>query len=704
MTRPLSFFLLLLVAVASADPSALSDVIELLKNLKTKAKQQQEQELALYTKFEHWCGRSTQSLDKAISKEKADIVVREGRISSLTAKIEALTEDLRKLDEKVLKLVGDGETAQSQRDSENNLYQEESASLQSTIKALQDAVALVSKAQSDTNSFVQVKKQVSIVLAMVGQKASPQQRSLLQDVQNQENDPAVDRAGHVKEYSFKSEGVINMLKDLKLKFEDELREKDRLETESKNEFTLQADARAKTKKSTEDLIEEKNLAKEASNAALAGARSDLDNLKVNLATDSESLRDTTISCRTKADEWSERQKIYQQEHQAVDTAISVLAKVTGLRTDAPENPVLPPSPAASFLQIGVNPRVANAVQTLRLEARSVHSRQLEQLAKDVEKHGDGPFDQVVNAIQKMIFQLKDEQTKEDEHKHWCDQEVSKTDNSLDDKNQHLVGLSAEIDAATATQEKLSNDITEDRESVTTWENHMAEATEIRQIGKKENREAIEDAQNTQTAIANAIAVLTEFYKKSGHIPGDSFLQKDPVEVKAVELKVTPETWSASYSGQGSNILVMLETLAADYAKMESTTRAQEDQDQKEFEEVSRQADIEKTRLDEEIERKSQQVTQLKAKERDLRKDHKRVSDEVHYTEVYKKDLEKPCQAATAPNGYDDRKAAREKEIQALGEAQKSLQTAFAKDADASVAETGFLARKRHGSGVVMRPN
>merc|ERR1712227_344141 len=93
---------------------------------------------------------------------------------------------------------------------------------------------------------------------------------------------------------------------------------------------------------------------------------------------------------------------------------------------------------------------------------------------------------------------------------------------------------------------------------------MKEATEIRQVGKKENAVALKDAKDAQTALTNAIAVLTAFYKESGEI------KKEPWEfIQApVKLPKNPATWDSSYTGvadpkKPGGIITLLETVMAD---------------------------------------------------------------------------------------------------------------------------------------------
>merc|ERR1711862_273515 len=104
--------------------------------------------------------------------------------------------------------------------------------------------------------------------------------------------------------------------------------------------------------------------------------------------------------------------------------MGILSKSTGVRTEAPDNPVPPVSPV-KFLQISQidttsDPKM-KAVSILRLAALDAHSPALERLAMEVQAPLKGPFDQVNNMIEKMLLRLMDEQKQEDEHKLWCDQ-------------------------------------------------------------------------------------------------------------------------------------------------------------------------------------------------------------------------------------------------------------------------------------------
>merc|ERR1719324_1488813 len=113
-----------------------------------------------------------------------------------------------------------------------------------------------------------------------------------------------------------------------------------------------------------------------------------------------------------------------------------------------------------------------------------------------------------------------------------------------DKNDKIADLKAEIKLETGKVGKLTTEIADAAKMINDIETFVKEATEVRNTGKKENALAIKDAETAQTALTNAIAVLTDFYKSSGKVA------KEPWEFiqKPVNLGKNPATWSSSYTG------------------------------------------------------------------------------------------------------------------------------------------------------------
>jgi len=475
--------------------------------------------------------------------------------------------------------------------------------------------------------------------------------------------------------------VIEMLKTLKLKFEDEQIAANKAETNAINAYELALNSREEVKARKEDSKKAKSDELSDTKSALEEAENELGDTKKDLAADESTLEETQKSCAVKASEWAERSDTREKEMEAMKVAIKILAKVTGVRTEAPGNPVPPPSPLKAegdFLQLAASDPKMRAVDLLRTAAKASHSQAMARLAQEVAMHlKDGPFDQINNMIQKMIFRLMAEQKDEDDHKNWCDKELSESETSKDDKKAKMEELEAKIKEEKAKIQKLTDKIKEADDMVEKITGHVEEATEIREVGKEENKVAVKDAQDAQKAVAEATSVLTAFYKESGMIKKESYelMQKEPVK-----LPETPSTWEASYTGvtdpveQPDGIIAVLKRVSADFAKMEAQTKAQEESDKALYDEDMKECAIEKAALTKESEMKSAEKKRKIQKVAQMQATHKHVSDEHAAVVQYLKDLQHGC--VDGDSTYEDRKAARAKEIEALGKAQIILRDAF----------------------------
>merc|ERR1719377_290090 len=241
-------------------------------------------------------------------------------------------------------------------------------------------------------------------------------------------------------------------------------------------------------------------------------------------------------------------------------------------------------------------------------------------------------------IQKMIYRLMSEQKDEDEHKLWCDGEVSKSTES------------------------------------------MKTETELRDENHAEIEATIKDSQDAQAALTSAITVLKEFYKESGMIPKEPWEFLQTASQRDVELPDKPSTWDASYTGTadpqnaGEGILTILEETMQKFSKMEADAKVQDETDQKDYEQdmAAKKIETDETTMDTQM--KTQKKDSLQEKMEGAAATLKSTSAELDAVEQYLKDLEPAC--GTGDSSYDDRKKARADETEALRKAQTILEDAF----------------------------
>merc|ERR1711897_118716 len=139
------------------------------------------------------------------------------------------------------------------------------------------------------------------------------------------------------------------------------------------------------------------------------------------------------------------------------------------------------------------------------------------------------------------------------------------------------------------------------------------ATKFREAEHAENTQTIEDAKEAQTAVAQALTVLKEFYAKAGE--ATALVQQQPT---------APEIFDSPYKGlQGENggVIGMLEVIESDFARLEADTTAAEAAAQKEYDTFMTESKVDKAAKSKDIEHKTvkkQDETQaLTTKEADL---------------------------------------------------------------------------------------
>jgi len=666
---------LLCGSATASQTHPIEKIITLLNGLASQSESDGKDEAVAYTKFERWCKNSIKTLGKAINEENDEIDALSSTIDAKTKEQAALAEQIEKLEQELGKMEISAGKAQAQRTKSQELYAATSSDLGLTISAVKDCITALEDAGTETSL---VQEQVSSVLSLVGSSLSEDQKKTLRTVTDPVDVQAKgNRKAHVKKYSFKSDNVIELLKQLLLNFEDNLVQVETEETNSLNSYDLAKQARDNARTAASDAKTAKGTIKGQVESDLGEASASLASTQILLKADTSTLTQTEQECSVKKSQWDERSEIRTNEIAAIETAIKILAKVGGVRTEAPGNPIPPASPMA-FLQMSSSsddPKM-KAVIYLRQQAHALHAQGLARLAQELSTRLGDPFAEVTNMIEKMIFRLMAEQKDEDDHKNWCDKEVKKTETSISDKDDKVVELSAKINDAQATVSVLTEDIKAANEMVAKIIAFETEATEIRKIGKQENALAIKDSESAQTALANAVAVLTDFYKSSGEVPKESW----ELLQRGVDLPKNPDTWDSSYSGvadadaQPGGIITILEKTSEEFSQMEADTRAQEASDQDMYDKDMQDHAIEKATRNKEAEMKANEKKRLVDKVNSLTKTKKHVSDELEATEQYLKDLQPAC--VDGDSTYEERKSARAKEIDALHKAQDILAEAF----------------------------
>merc|ERR1719456_1728722 len=188
---------------------------------------------------------------------------------------------------------------------------------------------------------------------------------------------------------------------------------------------------------------------------------------------------------------------------------------------------------------------------------------------------------------------------------------------------------------------------------------VEKATAMRQVEKAKNTATIKEAKDAQTAVAQALGVLKDFYAKAG---------------EATSLVQQPEVFDEPYKGMGGEnggVVGMIEVIQSDFARLESETSAAEADGQKEYDGFMDDSKADKEQknadIDSKTTKKASDTQALEEKKSDLMGTQKELDAALQYYEKLKP------QCIDQGVSYEDRVAQRKSEIESLKEALSILE-------------------------------
>merc|ERR1740138_1158976 len=227
------------------------------------------------------------------------------------------------------------------------------------------------------------------------------------------------------------------------------------------------------------------------------ASEELTTTQKTLDADTAYLAELKQSCANKAAEWEQRQKDAAGEMAAIAKAKEILAE--GVKV---------------FLQVSAKTLVKDNFESVKRNqvarilkgiAKGSHAYALNQPASSARRD---TFGKVKGLIESMIDRLEKEAAEEADAKAFCDTETSKSKAKQADLTAKLDMHAVRIEKATAGIDQLKVQIKSLQE---------AEAAALRQKEHAEYEKASSDYKLSAEAVANAIAVLQQYYSSGAFV-------------------------------------------------------------------------------------------------------------------------------------------------------------------------------------------
>jgi len=459
-------------------------------------------------------------------------------------------------------------------------------------------------------------------------------------------------------YKSRSEGIVNVLEDLREKAETQLAEARKAETNaSHNHNLLKQSLTDQIAANTKEMGETKASSAEATETK-ATAEGDLAQTQKGLDEATQALKTLTGSCKTADSDYEATAKSLSEELAAVVAAKkAIMESVAGAASATYGD-------ASFFLQVNSSDErsgthswlatradLANfeVVNLLRQLAKKEGSSALMQLAgrvSDLMRYGAGagedPFAKVKALITDMVRRLEREAGIEATHKAYCDKEMGTTQDKIDNLKGTLEVLKAKVDKKKSLSVQLKDDIKELQHQLAKLAKSQVDLNEVR---KQEHEAFIQtkvDLEAGLQGVRQAVKILREYYANAN-----------------------------KESGAASGIIGMLEVIESDFGKGLAEAETNEDSSAAAYQKISMTNRITKAMSEKDVEYKTKESASLDKSAADYTSDIQASQTELDAVLQYSKTIREQCVAK--PETYEERKGRREAEIAGLKEALSILE-------------------------------
>jgi len=647
------------VAASKSKVSPVQKVIQLIDDMHAKVTKEAAEESKVFEEYAKFCDDEATAKEYAVKDSKEAIEEFTATITDSKATIETEDSKVGDLTTKISDTESEVSTAVSVRSKEHDEFVKTEKELLETTEELEGAQKVIKK------SLALIQKRGGKMSAEDGQVLNAVIQSLGQIVeasfvtQRQKDHIAAllqSRADAQEDAEFGSgtlgeggvDAILDTLAEMEEKAEASLSEVRKGESEAQMSHAMLKQGLENEIKSMKQEKDESTSKSATTAGALAQAEKDLAVEKKGLAEDEAYLRDLKRDCQSRAGEFEVEAKDNQAELKALEAAKAILLKKF-----------------AALVQTGSKARARVAVRDdVTDDAKERALKSIEQLGKRLHstalvalayRAAADPFGKIRGMVEDMIAKLLQEAAEEATQKAFCDKEIGESKTAKADKEGKLDKVNARIEKSESATATLTEDVSRISSEVAENDNAMKTATEVRQKEKADFMVVEKDLSESQEACAAAMEVLREYYE------GASLVQ-----VSAKAHARARSTQEADAEGDGSGILGVLEVAESDFAKGLAEARSVEQQSQSEYDKMMQDGKMLKMTKEMEIKGKQSELKSIKTSLTDLNEDKTGLTGELDAVLAYLDKLKPQCEVKVP--SYEERKAAREQEIEGLKDA------------------------------------
>jgi hypothetical protein len=709
MQRPI-LATLLVGRIAFADETGkdpLGAVVGLCTDLAEKIESDGNAEEKAYRSYAAWCDDVANENSNEIKAATAQKGKLEASIDELTSEVEVCDTKISELVEAISQNSKDLAAATSIRKEEASVFAKNDVELADVVDTLGRAIGTLQK-QMGGAAFAQISadstgvnnmlQALNAVIDAASFTVSDKEKlvALVQsheDADDEDGDSET-AAPDPAAYKKKSGGILDVLEDMKEKAEGQLSELRQAELKTKSNFAqLKQSLDLQIADDNFDLADQKKK-KAGSEEGKATAEGELEVTVKDITSSQHALKSTQKDCMTVASDHEGAVTARAEELKVVKQAIKILEETIGggalVQTD-------------SFAQMAMTNHHSTKVGAFLRKLARKHKEDapaLAQLASRINsvirnRASADPFAKVRGMIEEMLDKLEKSMGDEAMEKAYCDEEMGKSEEKQDALKTSVAKLSNKIDQSASKSAELKEQVTVIQDELATAAKEQAVATKVREEENAIYAKEKADINGGLSGVRKALDVLRGYY---GAASAAALLQDQAAFNSAIEQPSPPAGHSAS-SGAGGSIISILEVAESDMAKALTKLETEEADASSAFDTATQEFKITKAGKDQDVKYKSGEAAGLDKSITELSNDRDQVNTELGAVNAYDMKLQERCVAK--PVSYEERKKAREAELEGLKEALNILENEAALAQTHSSSEAQQSQKKhRHMRGAI----
>jgi len=666
----LSAIALLCVVGTSFGVSPVQKVVELIADSKGKIAKDLEAEGAEMKEYSDYCDTEMSEKGYAIKTAGRKILDLEAGITDAEAQIVSYKDEIATLGSESAAKEAQLATASAERKSEKAEFEASEKELMTSLDQLTRAVTIIKREMS----FVQVKgvkgskkrptQDIKTALAMIGKVIDAswveagQKKTLKALLQTQtgsgEDDDLTLKQPQAKVVAYESSsgGIVEQIEEMKQKAEETLSATRSTEMKESHNYDMMAQSLTDTIKVMSEKISIAKQSMASMQEENGKAKAELAETKKSKAADEAFSASLKQDCENSARMWEERQASAKEEMAALDKAKEILT--AGVKV---------------FVQTSMKNKKGDAdgdddddEEDKTSVARHKVMNKLKELSKTYKSYAlmemvsaarSDPFEKVRGLIEEMIDKLITEANEEATQKAFCDEEMSKSKETKDEKSTTIDKLQSRLDKAATTKAQLEEAVKTLESEIAELDAGTAEATKIRTEEHATYLKASSDFKTSAEAVTNAIRVLKEYYE-------GALIQTQ------TSLKARQPEFGGAKSDSAHSILSILEMSAEDFTKLYMEEESKETEKADEYKKLMQESKVSKASKMAEVKGDLSEIKSIEVALTNNKEDYDMTSKELDAVLAYMEKLKPQCE--TKVMSYAEKKARREAEIEGLKEA------------------------------------